>query len=72
MKVEYDAVIHDWLVNAVGGGMGVFCVEVGFIGSQDLGWLQEALNILISLFRRIGLMANVAKSKMMTCNTGFI
>ena len=36
--------------------------------SQDPEWLQGSLNVLIVLFRRYKLVANVAKSKVMTCH----
>ena len=37
------------------------------VGSRDPDWLQYATDILIGLFRRYGLAANVDKSHMMTC-----
>ena len=46
--------------------MGVFYANEGMIGSWDPEWLQGAINILIGLFIRVGIMANVAKSKTMT------
>ena len=42
------------------------------IRSRDLEWLQEAINVLIGIFIRVNLMANVAKFKTMTCQTGGI
>ena len=32
------------------------------VGSHDSDWLQHAINILVSIFRRYGLAANIAKS----------
>ena len=52
--------------------MGVFYAANGLIGLQDPEWLQGSINIPISLFRQIGLMANVAKSKTMMCPPGMI
>ena len=72
MTVEDDVVIHDGMGHVVGRRMGVFYTDDGLIGSQDPECLQGALNVLISLLRWIGLMANVAKSKTMTCQTGTI
>ena len=50
--------------------MGVFYAYDGLLGYQDLEWLQGALNVLISLFRRYGLLANFEKSNATTCQTG--
>ena len=67
MTVEDDAVIHDGLVHVVGWSIGVLYSDDGPIGLWDPEWLQEAPNVLIDMFRYIGLMSNVAKSKIMTC-----
>ena len=72
MTVGYDAFIHNGLGHVVGKSVVVFYEDDGIIGYQDLEWLHGALNVLIGLFRRIGLMDNVAKSKMMMCQTGTI
>ena len=61
MAMEDDAFIHDGMRHTVGRIMGVD----GLIGWQDLEWLHGALEVLISLFLQIGLMANIAKSKTM-------
>ena len=47
--------------------MGVVYANYGLLGSRDSEWLQVALNSRIGLFRKIGLVANAAKSKMMMC-----
>ena len=52
--------------------MGVFYVDDGFLGLKYLEWFQGALNVLIGPFRWIVLMANSAKSKTMTFQTGAI
>ena len=70
--VEDGAVIHNGLGHAAGQSMGVLYADDGIIRSRDLEWLQGALNILIGLFYQIGLMANVARSKTMTCHPGTI
>ena len=67
MIVEENAAIHHNIGHAVGCILGLFIADDGFIGLHDPEWLQEALSVLIGLFIQIGLMANVAKSKMMTC-----
>ena len=50
----------------------LFYADGGILVSQDSEWLQGSLNVLIILFRRIGLADNVAKSKMITYETGAI
>ena len=70
--VEYSAFIHDGMGHAVGSIVGVLYADDGLIGSQDTEWIVGGISILIGLFRRIGLMANVAKSKNMTCQPGTI
>ena len=42
-------------------------MEDGLLGSRDPKWIQGGLNVLIGLFWRIVPMANIAKSKTMTC-----
>ena len=54
----------------MGRSMGVFYADYGLIGSQDLDWIQWALNALIIIFRRVILMSEVTKSKTMTCQPG--
>ena len=46
--------------------MGMFYVDDGLIGYRDLEWLQGFLNVLIRLFHRVGLMANITKSNTTT------
>ena len=72
MTVEDDTFICERLVRTVGRSMGFLYVKDGFIGSLDPEWIQRALNILIGLFYRIGVMVNVAKFKMITCQPGTI
>ena len=50
--------------------MGFFYADNVMLGSCNLDWLQHAMNVLVSLFIRYGLAANVAKSHTMTCQTG--
>ena len=65
-------VIHGGLGHAVGQSFGVLYADNGILGLRYPEWLQGYLNVLIGLFRRIGLMANVAKSKRMTFQKGVI
>ena len=50
----------------------LFCSDNGMIASRDPAWLQEALTVLVALFRRAGLEINVNKTKVMMCHPGFI
>ena len=64
--VEYVSVVHDGLGRMVGQSLGVFYFYDGVLVSQELEWIQGALNILIRMFRWIFLADNVTKSKTMT------
>ena len=72
MTVEDQRVAHDGLRETLGRCLGVFYADDGMFGSRDLDWLNYAMNVLFSFFRRYGLAANVAKSCMMKCQTGSI
>ena len=72
MTVEDDVVIFKGLVHAVGRSMGVLYADNGLLGSRGLEWLQGDPNVRFGLFRQIGLMANIAKSKTMMCQQGMI
>ena len=61
LTVEEISTTHDGLGMTVGMCMGVFYVDDRMIRSRDPEWLQGAINILIWLFRNVGLMSNVAK-----------
>ena len=66
MTVEDKRVAHDGLGETVGWFLGVFYSGDGMVVSRNPDWLQYATNILVGLFRRYGLAANVAKSCTMT------
>ena len=51
---------------------GVFYFDDGLIELRDTEWTQGGINVLIGIFRRGGLMDNIAKSKTMTCHPGEI
>ena len=70
MTVEDQRVAQDGLGETVGWCVGVFYAENGMVGSREPDWLQHAINVLVGLFRRYGLEANVEKSFKMTCQTG--
>ena len=49
---------------------GIILIRQCMFGSRDPDWLQHTMNVLVGLFRRYGLAANVAKSQTMTCQPG--
>jgi hypothetical protein len=49
-----------------------FFVDNGLVAARCSDWLQSSFPILINLFKRIGLQANAAKTKVMTCLPGKI
>ena len=67
MTVKDQRVAHDGLVESVGRCLGVFYSNDNMVGSRYPKWLQHSMNILVSLFQRHGLAANIAKSRTMTC-----
>ena len=64
--------MHEGLEMGVVQCMGVFYTYAGMIGLTESEWLQRAINVIIGIFRRFVLMANVAKSKTMSCHLGTI
>ena len=50
----------------------VFYADAGIIVSRDQECLQGDINVIIVLFRKFGLMVNVAKSENMNCQEGVI
>ena len=70
--MEDESAKHEVLGMTIGRCIGLFYADDGMIGSRYPEWFQEAINVIIELFRRVGLMSNVAKSKIMTCQTGAI
>jgi hypothetical protein len=49
-----------------------FFVDNGLVAARCPEWLQSSFNILINLFKRIGLRTNAEKTKVMTCLPGKI
>ena len=52
--------------------LSLFYADDGALGSRDRLWLQDALTILASMFRRIGLVTNASKTQTMNCFPGHI
>ena len=62
MTVEDQELEQDGFCLDVGICRVFFCADDGMIRSRELEWIQNALNVLIGLFRRYRIVANVAKS----------
>ena len=50
----------------------IFYVDDGYIASNNAEFLQEALNILVKTFTRVGLAMNTKKTQAMVCTPGKI
>ena len=70
ITVEYQRVSHDGQGDTFGQFLGVLYANNGMVGSHESYWIQQTMNVLISLFRRYGLASNVTKSRTMTCQPG--
>ena len=67
MTLKDQRVAHDGLGETVGRCLGVLYANNGMVVSRDPDWLQHVMHVLVGLFRRYGLAANVSKSRTMTC-----
>jgi hypothetical protein len=47
-------------------------VDDGLLASRDVGWLQQALDVLVDLFACMGLKTNTTKTQSMMCTPGYI
>jgi hypothetical protein len=50
----------------------IFYVDDAFLASWDAGFLQHASTLLVNLFKRVGLQANMSKTQTMICTPGRI
>jgi hypothetical protein len=50
----------------------IFYVDDAYLASQDAGFLQHALTLLVDLFARVGLQTNTSKTQTMICTLGQI
>ncbi len=50
----------------------IFYVDDGYIARKDAEFLQEALDILVEMFKRVGLATNTKKMQVMVCTPGRI
>ena len=70
ITLEDQRVDHDGLGETVGRCLGVLYADGGMVGSCDSEWIHHTMNVLVGLFRRHGLEANVIKSLTITCHPG--
>ena len=85
-NIVADAVIRYWLASVTevpvesidGVGFNVtaraalFYADDGYLASPDKKWLQDAVEVLVELFSRVGLRTNTEKTKAMICLPGAI
>ena len=67
-----DDVVQNGFGQTVRERLSLFYADDGMVGSRDQNWLQTSLDVLVALFRSIGLQTNTSKTKTMTCYPGFI
>ena len=66
LMAEDNLVAKEVLGLALWRYLGLFYTDDGVVVLWDPEWLQVTLNFLIGLFRRYGLVVNIAKSKAVT------
>jgi hypothetical protein len=80
-NILVDAVVREWIRQLRQGGeykeeelselmatfFAIFYVNDAYLASWDTGFLQHALNILVDLFKRVGLQMNTSKTQSMIC-----
>ena len=84
-NVMVDAVVRAWIAQMLGAeaaehGYGeelrkiltIFYADDALLASRDPALLQEALDVMVALFERVGLRTNTAKTKVMICVPGKI
>ena len=69
---DNGAATMDGLGRTVSDMLALLYADDTLIAATDPQWLQQALNLLVQLFCRMGLDTNVAKTKLMLCDCGFI
>jgi hypothetical protein len=85
-NILVDAVMHEWvrlleedgdykegkLVVLTSTFFAIVYVNNVYLASQDAGFLQHALTLLVNLFQRVGLQTNTSKTQTMICTPGQI
>ena len=70
LTLEDQRVAHDGMGEAVRRCLELFYANYTVVSYIDSEWLHHKMNILVGLFRRYGITANVSKSLTMTCQPG--
>jgi hypothetical protein len=85
-NIIVNAVVHEWmqlmqellddmegnLANHINALFSIFYANGGYIASRNAKFLQEAINILVAMFKRVGLETNTKKTQAMVCMPGRI
>jgi hypothetical protein len=85
-NILVDVVVREWIRQLRQGGefkeeelleimatfFAIFYVDNAYLASWDAGFLQHALNILVNLFKRVGLQRNTSKTQTIICMPGRI
>ena len=85
-NILVDAVAREWFWELREGGdyeewerdelmltfFAIFYIDDVYLASRDPEFLQRALDLLVSLFARVGLETNTSKMQMMICTPGRI
>jgi hypothetical protein len=85
-NILVDAVVREWIRQLWQSGkykeeklselmalfFAIFYVDDAYLATQDAGFLQHALDILVDLFERVGLQTNTSKTRSMICTPGRI
>ncbi len=86
INIIINAVVREWvrlmqetindmegnLAKCIAGLFAVFYVDKGYVASRGAEFLQEALNIIIKTFKRVGLATNTKKTQAMIHTPGRI
>ena len=67
MTVEDQVVAQEGLGLDVRRSLGFFYTNDGRTGAEKSEWIQNVIKVLITLFRKYGIIVNVAKYQTMTC-----
>ncbi len=85
-NILVDALVREWfwqlqesgeykedeLFGMMAALFAIFYVDDAYLASWDAGFLQHALDILVDLFKRVGLQTNTSKTMVMICTPGGI
>ena len=85
-NIIVDTVVHKWMrsmrenlndsdgktANQIEAIFAIFYVDDGYITSRDAEFLQEALDILVKMFKCVGLITNTKKTQTMMYTPGKI